>query len=427
MAPNIQRLAAIGNYQLSPLVLGKGSFSRVVLAHHVLLKKKVALKVITRSEIKDPYVKKNLWREVSIMLKLNHPNVVSLHEVCSYDNFFCLVMDMYPGGTLCDLLEKHPDGKLGEVQTKSFLSQLVAGLKYIHSKGIIHRDIKPENIFLNKNNTVAYIGDFGLSSFWMPGKQLKTRCGSAEYAAPELFDKEVDYNQAVDVWSLGVLLYALLTGTLPFHVQDGENKVKQLVAVINAGLTERHFIRLGNLSVECKLVVSKMLEVNQTKRISLRELAVHQWILDVEKVVQLKEKTLSAEQQLLVATEVQKRLKLDHLTPEQILTYVMSRKGRCGKTAGCFSLIAKEMMEEDRRETEEKKEEVGGKEILTEVKPQRKALATVDNILGNGRNGIKKDERCQSWKREKSAKNGGRAARLKRVEREDLTHRKRIR
>ena len=160
MAPNIQRLAAIGNYQLSPLVLGKGSFSRVVLAHHVLLKKQVALKVITRSEIKDPYVKKNLWREVSIMLKLNHPNVVSLHEVCSYDNFFCLIMDIYPRGTLCDLIEKHPDGKLEEVQTKSFLSQLIAGLKYIHSKGIIHRDIKPENIFLNKNKTcLLYTSD----------------------------------------------------------------------------------------------------------------------------------------------------------------------------------------------------------------------------------------------------------------------------
>ena len=427
MAPNTFRLAAIGNYQLSPLVLGKGSFSRVVLAHHVLLKKEVALKVITLSEIEDPYVKKNLWREVQVMLKLNHPNVVSLHEVCSYENFFCLVMDLYPGGSLCDLLEEHLDGKLEEARSKSFLSQLATGLKYIHSKGIIHRDIKLENIYLDKNKAIAYIGDFGLSNFWAPGMQLKTRCGSAEYAAPELFNRELDYDHAVDVWSLGVLIYALLTGTLPFTVEGGENKVKQLVAVINAGLTEEHLAQLGHLSEDCKLAVSNMLEVDRAKRISLKELEEHPWLMDVEKVVQENKKSLSLEQQLMVATKVQKRLNLDRLKPEEILRYVMSSKGRCGKTAGCFSLLGKELIENEGGKTEEKKDEAGSKEVFNEVETQRKALATVDNIIGNERNVTKNGERCQLWMRGKSGKQGEKAGRLKRIESDDLPLKKRIR
>jgi len=145
-----RRLAAIGNYQLSSIVLGKGSFSKVEIANHVILNRKVALKVMTLSKINDPYVRKNLQREASIMSRLNHPRVVALFEVCSSKEFFCLALDYFPGGTLCDLVQGHPEGKLDEDQTRMYFKQLVEGVSYIHSKGIIHRDIKLENIFLNK-------------------------------------------------------------------------------------------------------------------------------------------------------------------------------------------------------------------------------------------------------------------------------------
>ena len=96
--------SSIGNYKLTPTTLGKGSFSKVALANHVILNKQVALKVVTLHKIKDPYVSKNLKREAAIMPKLNHPNIVPLHEVISDGDCRCLVLDFYPGGILCDMI-----------------------------------------------------------------------------------------------------------------------------------------------------------------------------------------------------------------------------------------------------------------------------------------------------------------------------------
>merc|ERR1719347_225401 len=232
---------------------------------------------MTLSKINDPYVRKNLQREASIMSRLNHPRVVALFEVCSSKEFFCLALDYFPGGTLCDLLQGHPQGKLEEDQTRIYFMQLVEGVSHIHSKGIIHRDIKLENIFLNKAKTDVVIGDFGLSNFWQPGATMKTRCGSPEYAAPEMFDKSKACDQAVDIWSLGIVLYALLSGRLPFEVNERENHIKELIKVINIGLTERIMSRLSQVTYECKYLLSQILSVDQESRINIPDVAKHSW------------------------------------------------------------------------------------------------------------------------------------------------------
>ena len=277
MAANHRRLAAIGNYQLSSITIGKGSFSKVVLANHIILKKNVAMKILTISEIKDPYVKKNINREATIMSKLHHPNVVGLHEVCFTKDFFCLVMDFYPGGNLCDLVQDHPNGKLEEKQARIYFKQMVDGLNYIHRQDIIHRDMKLENIFLNKERTLVVIGDFGLSNFWKTGSNVKTRCGSAEYAAPEMltFDDKKNYNQAVDIWSMGIILYAMLSGQLPFEVVGGYNNIKELSDIIMAGLTRENFTKLGEVSLEVKLLISQLLVVNMDNRIKIEDVSKH--------------------------------------------------------------------------------------------------------------------------------------------------------
>ena len=115
---NQRRLAAIGNYQLSSVVLGKGSFSRVQMAYHVILNKKVALKVLTLSQIKDPYILRNLQREANIMSLLNHPRVVALYEVCSSKDFFCFALDYFPGGNLCDYVQTNPKGRISEKEAR---------------------------------------------------------------------------------------------------------------------------------------------------------------------------------------------------------------------------------------------------------------------------------------------------------------------
>ena len=343
MAANHRRLAAVGNYQLLTTTLGKGSFSKVKLANHVILNKQIALKVITLSEIEDPYVKKNTQREAFIMAKLNHPNVVALHEVCSTKDFFCLAIDFYPGGTLCDLVQDHPDGRLEEKQARIYFRQIVDGLNHIHSKHIIHRDMKLENIFLDKEKTKVTIGDFGLSNFWRPGAKLETRCGSAEYAAPEIFDKNKNYNQAVDIWSLGIILYAMLTGQLPFEVKGGYNNIKELIDIIMEGLTDDHFANLGKVSMEAKLMLSQLLVVEQDVRIHTSGVNKHMWITQIDEMkIQAMPTILTQEMQMMVANMVRVKLKLNHLTPNQILAYVFSAKGSFGKTAGCFSLLARE-------------------------------------------------------------------------------------
>ena len=347
MAANHRRLAAIGNYQLSSITIGKGSFSKVVLANHIILKKNVAMKILTISEIKDPYVRKNINREATIMSKLHHPNVVGLHEVCFTKDFFCLVMDFYPGGNLCDLVQDHPNGKLEEKQARIYFKQMVDGLSYIHRQAIIHRDMKLENIFLNKERTLVVIGDFGLSNFWKTGSNVKTRCGSAEYAAPEMLtsDNKKNYNQAVDIWSMGIILYAMLSGQLPFEVVGGYNNIKELSDIIMAGLTQENFSKLGEVSLEVKLLISQLLVVNMDDRIKIEDVFKHSWITGMDEINSQPtiSTTLTQDMQIDVAKRVQAKLKLNHLTPFQILAYVFSAKGKFGKTAGCFNLLAKDL------------------------------------------------------------------------------------
>ena len=137
-------------------------------------------KVATLRKINDPYVSKNLKRESAIMEKLNHTNIVSLHEVVSVDDFYCLVLDFYPGGNLCDMIGSQEGFKLQEEIARLLFRQILAGLGYMHSKNIIHRDIKLENILLDETHRKAVIADFGLSNFWDANSRLRTRCGSAE-------------------------------------------------------------------------------------------------------------------------------------------------------------------------------------------------------------------------------------------------------
>ena len=342
--PKHRKLASVGNYQLMSLRLGEGSFSKVELANHAILNTKVALKVIRISEIEDPYVIKNLKREALVMSKLSHPNVVSLHEVCSHTEYFCLAMDFYPGGTLCDLVSNSQLGRLEENDSKLYFRHLLSGLHHIHQSNVIHRDIKLENVFLNQDRSKAVIGDFGLSNLWSPGSNLKTRCGSAEYAAPELLDKRQQYGPSIDIWSSGVVLFAMVTGQLPFNAEESKGKVTKLFDQIKLGIGEEHFRSFDSVaaSAEVRMLLNKVLTVDVSKRITIPQALSDPWFQDIDTQEAEARSDLSLAQQLEVAKMVKDKLKLLQWSPEQILTYVKSSKGRFGKTAGCFSLIARD-------------------------------------------------------------------------------------
>ena len=160
-----QKLVSIGNYSLSSCTLGKGSFAFVNKSTHSTLKKDVALKVMIKNKIKDDYISRNYKREAYLLSQLRHPNIVKLVEVFESKDFFCIAMELCSNGSLFDVLNDY--GYLGDVQfLRSIARQIVYGLVYIHSKGIIHRDLKLENILLTDGARRVVLADFGLSSNW---------------------------------------------------------------------------------------------------------------------------------------------------------------------------------------------------------------------------------------------------------------------
>ena len=185
-------LTRIGNYQLQSVTLGEGAFAHVQLAKHVLLGTKVALKITDTSKIQDLYIRNNLNREAAILAHLNHPNVVKLIEICSARPFHCLVLDYVPGArTIGDIVGEY--GAVVEESAVDINRQLVSALMYIHSKGILHRDLKLDNVLLDGSLRRCIIIDFGLSTYWEPGKLMTTHCGTCEFAAPKLFCKDNGY------------------------------------------------------------------------------------------------------------------------------------------------------------------------------------------------------------------------------------------
>ena len=314
----------------------------------MITQKEVAIKIIRVDKIKDPYIKKNLQREAKIMTQLDHPNIISLHEVCAFQNIYCLVLDFWPGGSLCDYICQKEAGKLEEVQAQKLFKQILNGVEHIHSRNVVHRDIKLDNILINKAGDHVVIGDFGLSNFLLPGQLLRTHCGSPEYTAPEvILQSSRDFTKEVDIWSCGVVLYTMIAGRLPFTGPWKEKGKERLRAQISAGLTEKHYKHLGEVSEGCRSVLHQILSVgvDVRRRPRLHEIQLFSWCFSVSGPAAFSE--LSHQQQLEVAKRVKDKLNLINWSPDTILEYVQSSRGKLGKTAGCFSLMAADLRQQE--------------------------------------------------------------------------------
>ena len=198
-------------------VIGKGAFGKVFLGSAVLSQDEtVAIKSIDKSVMSNEIVKKRILQEILILKKLNHKNVVRLLEVFENKKNMFLVMEHMHQGDLNHYLKLQTGGFLNEETARNFFKQILDGLFCIHSNNILHRDVKLENLLVDNKNTVK-ICDFGISTLVMPGKKMSEQSGTPTYMAPELI-KGVEYEGfSSDVWSLGVVLYAMLTGELPFE------------------------------------------------------------------------------------------------------------------------------------------------------------------------------------------------------------------
>uniref|UniRef100_A0A665X969 MAP/microtubule affinity-regulating kinase 3 n=1 Tax=Echeneis naucrates TaxID=173247 RepID=A0A665X969_ECHNA len=255
----------VGNYRLLKTI-GKGNFAKVKLARHVLTGREVAIKIIDKTQL-NPTSLQKLFREVRIMKILNHPNIVKLFEVIETEKTLYLVMEYASGGEVFDYLVAH--GRMKEKEARTKFRQIVSAVQYCHQKHIVHRDLKAENLLLDADMNIK-IADFGFSNEFTVGGKLDTFCGSPPYAAPELFQGKKYDGPEVDVWSLGVILYTLVSGSLPF---DGQN-LKELRERVLRGKYRIPFY----MSTDCENLLKRFLVLNPGKRGTLEQIMKDRWI-----------------------------------------------------------------------------------------------------------------------------------------------------
>ncbi|XP_060843888.1 MAP/microtubule affinity-regulating kinase 3-like isoform X2 [Rhopalosiphum padi] len=255
----------IGKYKLLKTI-GKGNFAKVKLAKHVPTGKEVAIKIIDKTQLLPGSLQK-LFREVRIMKMLDHPNIVKLLQVIETEKTLYLVMEYASGGEVFDYLVLH--GRMREKEARAKFRQIVSAVQYCHQKRIIHRDLKAENLLLDSEMNIK-IADFGFSNEFTPGGKLYTFCGSPPYAAPELFQGKRYDGPEVDVWSLGVILYTLVSGSLPF---DGST-LRELRERVLRGKYRIPFY----MSTDCENLLKKFLVLNPLKRASLEVIMKDKWM-----------------------------------------------------------------------------------------------------------------------------------------------------
>ncbi|XP_014512904.1 SNF1-related protein kinase catalytic subunit alpha KIN10 isoform X3 [Vigna radiata var. radiata] len=253
------------NYKLGK-TLGIGSFGKVKIAEHVLTGHKVAIKILNRQKIRNMEMEEKVRREIKILRLFMHHHIIRLYEVIETPSDIFVVMEYVKSGELFDyIVEK---GRLQEDEARHFFQQIISGVEYCHRNMVVHRDLKPENLLLDSKFNIK-IADFGLSNIMRDGHFLKTSCGSPNYAAPEVISGKLYAGPEVDVWSCGVILYALLCGTLPF---DDEN-IPNLFKKIKGGI----YTLPSHLSPGARDLIPRMLVVDPMKRMTIPEIRHHPW------------------------------------------------------------------------------------------------------------------------------------------------------
>ena len=264
-------------------LIGQGAFGKVNLGLNILCGRVVAVKSFNKNKLnKKENTKNKIFYEIDLMKKLSHPNITKILEYFESEKYYLIIMEYINGGNLFSFVKKRR--KLNEKLAKFLFIQIINGIKYLHSKNIVHRDIKLENILIDVNNNIK-ICDFGISKI-LSKKEEKCydQCGTLMYMAPEILlsNKEKGYNPfLIDIYSAGIALYIMLSGSLPFNITDdysslSENNTNNLdlqYKIINNKPKD-----IENISHEAKDLLNKLLNKNPLKRISCDEILNHPWL-----------------------------------------------------------------------------------------------------------------------------------------------------
>ncbi|GBE87011.1 predicted protein [Sparassis crispa] len=258
--------------------LGEGEFGKVKLGLHMQWGEEVAVKLIRRGNIDTSVRMSKVEREIEVLRTLKHPNIVRLYDVIETDKYIGIILEYASGGELFDHILAHR--YLREKDACKLFSQLISGVWYIHQKKIVHRDLKLENLLLDRNRNVI-ITDFGFANRFehRADDLMQTSCGSPCYAAPELVISDGLYvGSAVDIWSCGVILYAMLAGYLPFDDDpanpDGDNINLLYKYIVNTPLSFPDYV-----STEARDLLSMMLVPDPSRRADLLAIMAHPWLV----------------------------------------------------------------------------------------------------------------------------------------------------
>mmetsp|Transcript_45624 Transcript_45624/g.67278 ORF Transcript_45624/g.67278 Transcript_45624/m.67278 type:complete len:480 (-) Transcript_45624:63-1502(-) len=265
----------VGKYEIGK-TLGEGTFGKVKYAVNSDTGEQVAIKILSKAQIQQQNMGAQIKKEITIMKKVAHSNVVELKEVLASKSNIFLVLEFIQGGELFDKIVRA--GRFNEVTARKYFRQLVGAIAYCHKQGVVHRDLKPENLLLDKEENLK-ISDFGLSNFARTDdlppdasavdRLLHTTCGTPNYVAPEvLADKGYD-GKTADTWSIGVILYVLLAGFLPFD----EPTMVSLFKKIQSG----DYSFPSWFSPGARDLIGSILVVDPAQRFTLAQISEHEW------------------------------------------------------------------------------------------------------------------------------------------------------
>ncbi|KAJ3156762.1 hypothetical protein HDU86_003528 [Geranomyces michiganensis] len=291
-SPSDEWEGVLDDYQIVKTI-GEGSFGKVKLAVHLATGEQVAIKIMPkpaasptaprRAKATDdddnndpsanaPTSTDRILREILVLSHLSHPNISRLLQVVSTPENIFLVLEYESGGELFDHIATHPSGRVPEPQARKMFRELCSAVQYCHASGVVHRDLKPENLLLDADGAIKII-DYGFTNLVKhDGKMLETFCGSAAYAAPEMIAGKKYTGPEADVWSMGVILYVIVAGVMPFD----DRHMGRMFAAIMGG----KYKIPETVSPECADLIKQILKTNPHTRATLQDIAAHPWTTD---------------------------------------------------------------------------------------------------------------------------------------------------
>ncbi|CAN6443728.1 unnamed protein product [Victoria cruziana] len=257
----------LGRYEVGKL-LGQGTFAKVYYARNVKTGESVAIKVLDKEKILKSGLISHIKREISVLRRVRHPNIVQLFEVMATKTKIYFVMEFVRGGELFGRVAK---GRLKEDTARRYFQQLISAVDFCHGRGVYHRDLKPENLLLDENGDLK-VSDFGLSAVSDQIRQdglFHTFCGTPAYVAPEVLARKGYDGAKVDIWSCGVILFVLMAGYLPFHDQN--------VMAMYRKIYKGEFRCPRWFSPELSRLLFRLLDTNPETRITIPEVMENRW------------------------------------------------------------------------------------------------------------------------------------------------------